>query len=70
MHVDKYIIKDSRHEKLLGVTIDNEMSFEKHVTKLCKTARQKLHALSRVSQYMRLKQRCVTMKSFIKSQFG
>ena len=70
MHVDKYIIKNSSHEKLLGVTIDNEMSFEKHVTKLCKTASQKLHALSRVSQYMSLKQRCVIMKSFIKSQLG
>ena len=42
------MIKNSRHENLLGVTIDNEMSFEKHVMKLCKTASQKLHALSRV----------------------
>ena len=70
IHVDKYEIKNSNHEKLLGVTIDNEMSFEKHVSTLCKKASQKLHALTRVSRYMSIKQRRVIMNAFIKSQFG
>ena len=46
------------------------MKFEKHVSSLCKKASQKLHALTRVSCYMNIKQRRVIMNAFIKSQFG
>ena len=57
-------------QKLLGVVIDNKLSFKNHVTSLCTKASQKLHALSRVSNYMDLKQRKIIMHSFILSQFG
>ena len=32
---------------LLGITIDNDLNFTKHVSNLCKKASQKVHALSR-----------------------
>ena len=35
MHVDKYIIKNSYHGKLLGATIDNGMSFAKNMLRNC-----------------------------------
>ena len=38
-------IKDSREVELLGVKIDGKLSFENHVSSLCKKASQKLHAL-------------------------
>ena len=38
--------------KLLGVTIDNKLNFDEHVTKLCKKVSQKIHALARMSNYM------------------
>ena len=70
IYADNYEIKNSTYEKLLGVTIDNAMSFEKHVSTLCKKASQKLHALIRVSHYMTKKQRRIIMNAFITSQFG
>ena len=30
---------------MLGLIVDNKLSFEKHIAKLCQTASQKLHAL-------------------------
>ena len=47
--VDQYKISNSRKEKLLGVTLDNRLSFAEHVSGLCSKASQKLHALARVS---------------------
>ena len=64
------IIKSSDSEKLLGVTIDNKLNFEKHVNNLCTKASQKLNALARVSSYMDLPKRRIIMKAFINSQFG
>ena len=45
-------IKSSNSEKLLGVTIDTKLSFDDHITILCRKTGQKLHALSRVASYM------------------
>ena len=55
---------------LLGVTIDNNLSFSEHVTYLCATANRKLHALSRASKDISLKKHRTLMKSFIISQFS
>ena len=70
MKVGGFDIENSLNEKLLGVTIDNKMTFNPHVTKLCCKASQKLHALSRIGKYMDLRQRKIIMGSFISSQFG
>ena len=42
-------IIENREEKLLGVTLDKQLSSQTHVQSLCKKARQKLHALSCIS---------------------
>ena len=42
-------IVESTEEKLLGVTLDKQLSFKTHVKLQCKKAGQKLHALSRIS---------------------
>ena len=55
---------------LLGVTIDNELNFNEHVTKLCKKASLKLHALARISHLMNKNKLRNLMKAFIESQFG
>ena len=74
---DKHFIKienrkiyNSTSEKLLGIKIDNKLSFNEHVTELCRKASQKLHALSRIARFMNINQRKVIMKAFIHSQFG
>ena len=39
-------IESSYSEKLLGVTIDSKLSFDDHITILCRKTGQKLHALT------------------------
>ena len=68
--VDNYVIGNRNCEKLLGIKIDNTLTFNDHVSELCSKASQKLHALSRVSQYMNMNQRKLVMRAFISSQFG
>ena len=60
----------NNHEKLLGIKMDNKLSFEEHVSELCSKVSQKLHALCRVTVYMKPLQRIIIMKAFISSQFG
>ena len=38
--------------KLLGITLDNKLNFNEHVSNICKKANQKLHALARISNFM------------------
>ena len=63
-------IKDSREVKLLVVKIDGKLSFENHVSSLCKKASQKLHALARVVNFMDLAKRKSLMKAFITTQLN
>ena len=69
MNKGNQIILNSCSEKLLGVTFDNKLCFDIHVTKLCIKAEQKLHALARISNLISLEKRKLFMNSFIPSQF-
>ena len=55
---------------MLGVTIDNKLSFTEHVHKICDKASQKLNAVARLSSFMSLEKRRLIMKAFVNSQFG
>ena len=41
-------IESSKEEKVLGITIDDKLTFTSHLGHIIKKANQKLHALSRV----------------------
>ena len=69
INVDNTIVKAEKSVKLLGVTIDNELKFNEHITNICKKANQKLHALARISHLMCTKKLRLLMKVFIESQF-
>ena len=64
VNINGYEIFNNDHVKLLGITIDNKLKFNKHVSNLCKKASQKLHALCRISQYMNTGQNRITMRAF------
>ena len=64
------IITASGSVKLLGVTIDNKLNFNEHITKWCMKVSQKLHALARISNLMSTEKLRRIMKAFIDSQFG
>ena len=62
--IGEFNVKNSREEKLLGVKIDSKLSFENHVSSLCKKASQKLHALARVVNFIDLAKRKSLMKAY------
>ena len=63
-------IYNENSNKMLGIKIDNKLSFDEHITELCNKASQKLHALARIASYMQTKQRKQIMQAFISAQFG
>ena len=62
-------VQNSTQEKLLGVTIDNKLTFEHHVAGLCQKASNKLYALSRIAPFMDQGKLRYLMRAFINSQF-
>ena len=44
--------KNSKKEKVLGVTIDKKLNFETHLSNITKNANIKFNALTRVQKYM------------------
>ena len=51
-NINENRISNTRFEKPLGVTFDNQLNFNHHISKIYKTASNKLHGLARVSNYI------------------
>ena len=66
LEIDHLKIFNQNSQKLLGIKIDNKLSFVEHITELCNKASQKLHALARIAG----KQKRKIMKAFISPQFS
>ena len=49
LNIEDVCINTSKCEKLLGVNIDTNLTFETHVESFCKKASQKLNSLLRVT---------------------
>ena len=47
INIKSSVIEGSSSEKFLGVTIDSNFTFEKHINELCKKTSLKLHGLTR-----------------------
>ena len=62
-------LKNSKQEKVLGVTIDKKLNFATHLSNITKNANIKSNALTRVQKYMIADQEKHMFSSFIKSQF-
>ena len=65
VQIDGHYIKGSINVKLLGVKIDNTLSFNDHVSSIYKKGSQKLHAIARVSPYLSTQKLRVLLKAFI-----
>ena len=64
------LIRNSNSKKLLGVTFDNRLTFEKHIITIFQRANRKLNALARLTPYMKLGKRRMLMNAFFISQFN
>ena len=54
VNINSFQITNSTEEKLLGIKFDSKLSFQNHASSLCKKASQKLHALTRIANYVNL----------------
>ena len=70
IYIHNEVIKNSNNKKLLGIALNNRLSFVTHVVNICNRMSKKLHALARISPYMNIHKRRMTIKAFIASEFG
>ena len=59
------VIAGSSSEKFLGITIDSNFTFEKHVNEICKKGNLKLHTLTRCAKFMGTEKRGLFFKVII-----
>ena len=58
------------HVKLLDVTIDYELNFDKHISEICKKSARQLNVLKRIGRYLNKLGRLTIYYSFILSNFN
>ena len=62
-------VKSKAEVKLLGITIDDKLSFNKHISNLCSTASNCLRALARIRKFLSLEQAKRLSEAYIMSTF-
>ena len=69
-NINENRIFNTRFGKLLRVTFDNQLNFNHRISKICKTASNKLYALARVSHYIDEDRRRILLNSYFSSHFN
>ena len=70
LNIDGKIISNSSEVKLLGVILDNKLSFLPHIKDICSKATRKTKALLRIRNYLNDKTAKLLCNSFILSNFN
>ena len=68
--INSIVINESNAMELLGITIDNTLTFNEHINKTCRNASCKLYALRRIRNYLTRDQAKLSCNAFINSQFN
>ena len=68
--IGEFSVENSDCEKLLGVKIDNKLTFNCRVSDMCKKANRKINALARIAPFTNINKRRIFMNSFFRSQFN
>ena len=69
MTIANYNIASSNIDDLLGEVIDSKVTFAKDIENLCQKTNEKVHALTRLANFIILEKRRLVMKTFVFSQF-
>ena len=69
LFLDGNKIEKSQEVFLLGITIDDKLSFKRHVENICRKAKYKLHALQSIRKYLSTDKAEALCNAFINSQF-
>ena len=65
--IGSYEIANTKREKLLGVHLDSGLSFDYHISGICKKASRKICALARATLGMSLSKKLTLMNVFFNS---
>ena len=68
--IGSHVIANTKREKLLEVHFDSGLSFDYHISEICKKASRKVCPLARVTSWMSLSKKCSLMNAFFNSQFN
>ena len=63
-------LKNGKEVEILGITLDRNLNFNRHIKNTCRKAGQKLSALLRISSHINNDKKSLLYKSTIKSQFA
>ena len=69
LHVSGHSLKPVSSVKMLGVQIDERLSFDDHISTLCAMASHQISALRRIVKYPTLENRMAIYNAFIASNF-
>ena len=64
------VIIPSDHIKVLGITLDDSLKFDLHISDMCKKASRQINALKRVSKFLTQDSRKSIYRSFIAVSFN
>ena len=70
LNMNQEVINSENNVKLLGVEIDNKLSFEKHISTLVKKASNQLNAISRIQKFMGFEEKEILLNSFVYSNLN
>ena len=70
IHINNIKIKNLNEVTLLGIKIDKNLTFKKHISELCRSASYKLHTLCRIRKYLTFEKAKLLANAFINSQFN
>ena len=68
--IDDITLKPEPHVKILGVFLDDKLSFNQHVSISCTKAARQLNALARISRYLNISLRSLLYNRFVRSNFN
>ena len=64
------MIRESQKVELLGVIIDNKLTFKDHINTLSRRASYKVHALRRIRKYLTFEKAKLLCNAFINMQYN
>ena len=70
IHINNVKTKNSNEVTLVGIKIDKNLTFKKHISELCRRASYKLHTLRRIRKYLTADKAKLLANDFINSQFN
>ena len=67
--IDDITLKPEPHVTILVVFLDDNLSFNQHVSISCMKGARQLNALARISMYLNISSRSLLYNSFLRSNF-